>query len=60
MLKLNDFVGVSEAIEIAKGKHELKDSVRSIWKQSFRELKVKRNGRKKGNWVRSNNQRKKS
>jgi hypothetical protein len=49
MLKLNDFVGVSEAIEIAKGKHELKDSVRGIWKQSFRELKAKRNGRKKGN-----------
>lgn len=49
MLKLNDFVGVSESIEIAKGKHELKDSVRGIWKQSFRELKVKRNGRKKGN-----------
>ena len=49
MLKISEFVGVSENIEIAKGKHELKDSVRDIWKQSFRELKVKRNGRKKGN-----------
>jgi hypothetical protein len=49
MLKISDFVGVSDNIEIAKGKHELKDSVRGIWKQAFRELKVKRNGRKKGN-----------
>lgn len=49
MLKLSDHVGISENIEIAKGKHELKESVRDIWKQSFRELKVKRNGRKKGN-----------
>ncbi len=49
MLKLADHVGISENIEIAKGKHELKSSVREIWKQSFRELKVKRNGRKKGN-----------
>jgi hypothetical protein len=49
MLKLSEHVGFSENIEIAKGKHELKDSVRGIWKQSFRELKVKRNGRKKGN-----------
>jgi hypothetical protein len=49
MLKLDDFVGVSNNIEIAKGKHELKSSIKDIWKQSFRELKVKRNGRKKGN-----------
>ena len=49
MLKLSDHVGFSESIEIAKGKHELKDSVSGIWKQSFREFKVKRNGRKKGN-----------
>jgi hypothetical protein len=48
MLKLSEHVGVSENIEIAKGKHELKDSVRDIWKQSFREFKVKRNGSKKG------------
>lgn len=49
MLKLADHVGFSDNIEIAKGKHELKDSVKEIWKQSFRELKVKRNGTKKGN-----------
>jgi hypothetical protein len=49
MLKLTEHIGISENIEIAKGKHELKDSVRGIWKQSFRELKAKRNGRKKGN-----------
>ena len=49
MLQLDNFYGESELIDIAKGKHELKDSVRGIWKQSFRELKVKRNGRKKGN-----------
>ncbi len=49
MLKISEFVGVSENIEIAKGKHELKDTIKDIWKQAFRELKVKRNGRKKGN-----------
>ena len=49
MLKISEFVGVSENIEIAKGKHELKSTVKEIWKQSFRELKVKRNGRKKSN-----------
>lgn len=49
MLKLDDFVGVSNNIEIAKGKHELKSSIKDIWKQSFRELKAKRNGRKKDN-----------
>ena len=49
MLKLSDHIGFSENIEIAKGKHELKDSVKDIWKQSFRELKAKRNGKKKGN-----------
>lgn len=49
MLKLADHVGFSDNIEIAKGKHELKSSVKAIWKQSFREFKVKHNGRKKGN-----------
>lgn len=49
MLKLSEHIGFSENIEIAKGKHELKTTVKGIWKQSFRELKVKRNGRKKSN-----------
>ena len=49
MLKLSDFVGVSESIEIAKGKHELKHTVKDIWKQSIREIKAKHNGRNKDN-----------
>jgi hypothetical protein len=49
MLKISDFIGVSENIEIAKGKHELKNDIKGIWKQSIRELKVKRHGRKKDN-----------
>lgn len=49
MLKISDHVGFSENIEIAKGKHELKSTVKEIWKQSLRELKVKRNGRKTRN-----------
>jgi hypothetical protein len=49
MLKLDAFIGASENIEIAKGKHELKKDFKSLWNQSIRELKVKRNGRKKGN-----------
>jgi len=51
MLKISEFVGVSENIEIAKGKHEVKSSVKDIWKQSYREFKVKYNGRKKGNSI---------
>jgi hypothetical protein len=49
MLKVDAFIGASENIEIAKGKHELKKDFKSIWKQAIRELKVNRNGRKKGN-----------
>ena len=56
MLKISDFVGVSENIEIAKGKHEVKSTVKDIWKQAIREIKVKYNGRKKGNWVRNSRQ----
>jgi hypothetical protein len=49
MLKLADHIGHGKAIEIAKGKHELKDTVKGILKQSIREFKVKRHGRKKSN-----------
>ena len=49
MLKLADHIGHGEAIEIAKGKHELKETTRGIWKQAIREFKVKRHGRKKSN-----------
>jgi hypothetical protein len=49
MLKLSEHVGFSKNIEIAKGKHELKSSVKDIWKQAIREIKAKHNGREKGN-----------
>jgi hypothetical protein len=49
MLKLDSFSGVSENIEIAKGKYDLKTDVKGIWNQAMREFKLKRNGRKKGN-----------
>ena len=49
MLQLDNHYGISEEIEIAKGKHEVKSTVKDIWKQSYREFKVKYNGRKKGN-----------
>lgn len=49
MLKLADHVGFSENIEIAKGKHELKSTVKEIWKQAIRDIKAKQNGTKKGN-----------
>ena len=49
MLKLSEHVGFSENIEIAKGKHELKSTVKEIWKQGIRDIKAKRNGTKKGN-----------
>jgi hypothetical protein len=33
ILRLDDFKGVSENIDIAKGKYELKMSIKSAWKQ---------------------------
>jgi len=45
MLQIDEFIGVSENIEIAKGKYKLHTSIRKAWKQGKRELKNKGNGR---------------
>lgn len=45
MLQLDDFIGESENIEIAKGKYKLHTSIRKAWKQGKRELKTKLDGR---------------
>ena len=46
MLKLDDHLGMSENIEIAKGKYKIHNSVKKIYKQEKRKLhfKKKRNG----------------
>ncbi len=44
MLKLDEFTGQSESIEIAKGKYKLHTSIRKTWKQAKRELKNIQNG----------------
>ena len=45
MLKIDDFYGNTEAIDIAKGKYKLHTSLKKAIKQGKRELKNKRNGR---------------
>ncbi len=49
MLKLTDHYGVSEEIEIAKGKYKLSNNLKEVYKQEQRNLKFKKlnNGRKK-------------
>lgn len=45
MLQLNNHYGISEEVEIAKGKYKLYTSIRKAIKQGKRELINKRNGR---------------
>ena len=47
LLKTHDFYGVSETVDIAKGKYELTGSVKKIYKQERR--KFLSNGRKTNN-----------
>lgn len=51
MLKLTDHYGISEEIEIAKGKYKLSDNLKEIYKQEKRNLKFKKlnNVNKKSN-----------
>jgi len=51
LLKVDNFYGVSENIDIAKGKYLLSDSFVTNYKQGKRELllKAKRHGRKESN-----------
>jgi hypothetical protein len=39
LLKSNDFYGVSEIVDVAKGKHELTGSIKKIYKQEIRKAK---------------------
>lgn len=41
MLKIDDFYGKSEFIDIAKGKYKIPKSIREAYKQGKRELKSK-------------------
>jgi hypothetical protein len=51
LLKIDNFYGVSENIDIAKGKYLLSNSFRVNYKQGKRELllKAKQHGRKESN-----------
>ena len=51
MLKLTDHFGISEEIEIAKGKYKLSNNLKEVYKQEQRNLKFKKlnNGRKTDN-----------
>lgn len=46
MLKIDEHYGVSEFVDIAKGKYKLNTSLKKAYKQGKRELINKRNGRK--------------
>ena len=50
MLQIGEHLGVSENIEIAKGKYKFSTSIKAHWKQARREIimaKTKGNGGKK-------------
>ena len=51
LLRIDNLYGISENIDIAKGKYLLSDSFRVNYKQGKRELllKAKTNGRKESN-----------
>lgn len=51
ILKLDDFYGKSEVIDITKGKYKKCDSVKELYKQKKRELlsKAYKDVRKEGN-----------
>jgi len=42
MLKLDDHYGISENVEIAKGKYKLESNVKKIYKQEKRKLYFKK------------------
>jgi len=42
MLKLTDHYGISEEIEIAKGKNKLSNNLKEIYRQEQRNLKFKK------------------
>jgi len=46
LLQFDEFYGKSENIEIAKGKYELPTTIKQALKQSKRQLKNLKNGRK--------------
>jgi len=52
MLQIGEHLGVSENIEIAKGKYKFSTSIKAHWKQARREIimtKINKNGREKDN-----------
>ena len=52
MLQIGEHLGVSENIEIAKGKYKFSTSIKAHWKQARREIimaKINRNGGKADN-----------
>jgi len=50
LLSINEFIGVSENVEIAKGKYKLHYDLKGTYKQAIREFRIQRqikNGTKK-------------
>ena len=45
LLKTENFYGVSEIVDIAKGKHELTGNVKKIFKQEIRKSNWQKKGR---------------
>jgi hypothetical protein len=44
LLKTENFYGVSEIVDIAKGKHELTSNVKKVFKQEIRKSKWQKKG----------------
>jgi hypothetical protein len=45
LLKARDYYGVSEIVDVAKGKHELTNNVKKVFKQEIRKSKWQKKGR---------------
>lgn len=43
LLSINEFIGISENVEIAKGKYKLHTGIKANFKQAMRDLHIKRN-----------------
>jgi len=43
MLRLSEWYGESDTIEIAKGKYKQNFKIKDVWKQKKRELYIKKN-----------------
>ena len=42
MLSIYDYYGISDNVEIAKGKHELTTTLKGSWRKQIRKIKIRK------------------